>query len=140
MSEPSISLKGSPCLVDGLFRIVAKTPLQDLTLNLKGRVLETLQNSNCVIFKSGKTSDFGRMWLSKPSAGDKLSDCQKLSYFLFTKHLPKKLCILSLLIKYKKLQILAMQPKVLNRILFQFQRAAGASKRERNSWPTDINS
>ena len=90
LSEPSISLKGSPCLVDGLFRIVAKTPLQDLTLNLKGRVLETLQNSNCVIFKSGKTSDFGRMWLSKPSAGDKLSDCQKLSYFLFTKHLPKK--------------------------------------------------
>ena len=89
LSEPSISLKGSPCLVGGLFRIVAKTPLQDLTLKLKGSVLESLQKSNCVICKSGETSDFGRMWLSKPSAGDKLTDCRKLSYFLFTNHLSK---------------------------------------------------
>ena len=42
-------------------------------------VLETF-NTQIVLFGSGgKTSDFGRMWLSKLSCGDKLSNCQKLS-------------------------------------------------------------
>ena len=65
LSESSLSLKGSPCFGSPP-DCGQNSPLQDFTLNLKGRVWESLQKRNCVDFQKWKAkSDFGRIRCSQ---------------------------------------------------------------------------